>query len=544
MLDDRSKMRAAAGGQADMRRRQRCRIVVPGFAAFNIYSSVARITTALGPICVATVIHKLPGWDAEVVDENNCRRFGPLADDGRPDHAALQRLRPAALAGFYGGLTSTVPRLFELARWYRARGVTTLAGGQHFCEDTVREALDNGVDYVVLGEGEETVPELLGALSAGREPDDVPGLAYLRDGRLVQTPARPPLSEFERLPPPDFSLLRYARLKLYPVAWVRGCGMNCEFCTVKGKVRCPAPDYVLEQITSLVEKQNARHFFLVDDLFGQHREAALELCQRLEEYQRTIGPRLDITAQIRLDKAEDPELLRAMRGAGINTVAIGFESPIPEELAAMNKRIRPEEMVAMSRAYHQAGFLVHGMFIFGYPLRDGGAVPLSAAERVRRLRAFIRAAKVDTVQVLLPVPLPGTELTRRLDAQHRIYPRGQVGWEFYDGNFPIFEPDPPMSAEDVQAAIRKVMGRFYRFRHMFLIGLNVLTFPALVFSLHNIRRGWRRWYRAWRNDLVRFGGWFIVRRWTAEFKKGVFSGKLRRARAALRQAAGSASGPS
>lgn len=513
--------------------RRRFRLIVPAYPAFNVYSGIARLTTALGPLCVATVVNKMPGWDAELLDENNYWRFGPTTVEHLPDHAALQLFRPADAVGLYGGLTSTAPRLYELARFYRAQGVTTVAGGQHFMEENIEEALDNGVQYIVIGEGEETIQELMDALQAGREPDHVAGLAFRRNGQTVRTPPRALLTDFDKLPVPDFSLLRYAKLKIYPVTWVRGCGMNCEFCTVKGKVRCPAPEYVMEQITSLLEKQNARHFFLVDDLFGQDRPATLRLCRMLQEYQHSVGTRLDFTVQIRLDKAKDPELLHAMRRAGVNTVAIGFESPIAAELAAMNKRIQPDQMVAMSRVYHQAGFLVHGMFIFGYPIPGGASVNLSMAERVRQFRKFIRAAQIDTLQVLLPVPAPGTEMTKRLQAEHRVYPRELVGWEYYDGNFPLFEPDPPMTAEELQGAIRKIMGRFYQFRHMFLIGVNILMFPAIVFSLHNIKRGWRNWYRPWRNSLLRFGGWVILQRWTAEFNKGIFPAKLQQAREAL-----------
>jgi len=496
---------------------------------------VARITTALGPLYIATIVNKMDGWDAEVVDENNYRHYGPVTEHGLPDHAALQRIRPADVVGFYGGLSSTAPRVYELANFYQSQGVTTMAGGQHFIgAENIAEALENGVQYIVIGEGEITIHELLRTLEAGREPTDVVGVAFLSAGRIVQTPPREPLTDFDLLPVPDFSLIRYAKIRLFPVSWVRGCGMNCEFCTVKGRPRCPAPSYVLEQIMSLVERHNARHFFIVDDLFGQNRSATLELCALLADYQETIKTRLDLTVQIRLDKAKDRELLAAMRRAGVNTVAIGFESPITEELAAMNKRIKPEEMIALSRIYHEAGFLVHGMFIFGYPIPGGAPVNLTVEARVRRFRKFIRAARIDTVQLLLPVPLPGTEMTARLAAQGRIYPRTEIGWEYYDGNFPVFEPDPPLSAEDMQTAARKIMGRFYHIRHLFLIGLNILLFPSLVFSLHNLRRGWHQWYRSWRNDLVRFGGWLILRKWISAFKKGSFNEKLMRARTTLR----------
>ena len=53
--------------------RHRLRIIVPAYPAFNIYSGIAKVMTALGPVCVATAVHDIPGWDAEVIDENNYR---------------------------------------------------------------------------------------------------------------------------------------------------------------------------------------------------------------------------------------------------------------------------------------------------------------------------------------------------------------------------------------------------------------------------------------------------------------------------------------
>jgi len=519
--------------QGRPRKRRRLRIVIPAYPAFNIYSAVARITTALGPLSVATAVHEMEGWDVEVIDENNYRRSGPKNTSGLPDHEALQKLRPADVVGFYGGLTSTIPRLYELARFYRERGVPTMAGGQHFVEDNIAEALHNGVDVVVIGEGEETIKELLWAFEGKRQRNSIPGIAYLEDGQPVKTQERNPLTDFDSLPIPDFSLVRYAKLRLYPVGRVRGCGMDCEFCTVKGRARYAGPERLMEQITSLFETRGAKRFFIVDDLFGQDRLETLRLCRLLKEYQRRVRVRFKITVQIRLDKARDAELLRAMREGGIAHVAIGFESPIREELKAMDKRLNPEDMISLSRLYYRAGFLIHGMFIFGYPIAEGVSFRMPAKERVQHFRRFIRRAKIDTVQVLLPVPLPGTEFTHRLRQQNRIYSKDQLGWEYYDGNFPLFVPDEPMTPEEIQASICLIMGRFYRFWHMFHIGLNILSFPILFFYLHNLKAGWGKWYRAWKNNINRFGGWLIVRRWFAAFKKDDFPRKLAEAKKVL-----------
>lgn len=505
------------------------RLVIPGFPTFNIYSSVARYTTALGPVMIATVISKMPGWEVEVIDENNYHRRGPKDDSSRPDHAALQAIRRADVVGFYGGLTSTIPRLYELTSFYKSQGAITLAGGQHFVDDNLREGLDHNIDYLVIGEGEVTIRELMDTLIAGGDLEKVAGIAFYRDGKLVKTAEREDIKDIDQLPLPDFSLLRHAKINLYPVSWERGCGMHCEFCTVKGRVRCPSPDYVMNQISSLFERFHATYFFIVDDLFGQNRLLALDFCERLRKYQETMSVNFFITVQIRLDKAKDLELLKAMQSANIRVVAIGYESPIPEELKAMNKKLHPDEMIANTKIFHKAGFMVHGMFIFGYPAREGQFFAMPAEDRIKAFWKFIRKARIDTIQILLPVPLPGTEMTKRLSDAGRVFPKETIGWEYYDGNFPLFTPDYPLTAQDMYLANKTIMARFYQFSYVFAIGLDFLLFPMILFPFFNVKDGWRKWYHTWRNNVWRFIGWNILRKWMSNRNKDNFAAKLEEA---------------
>jgi len=253
----------------------------------------------------------------------------------------------------------------------------------------------------------------------------------------------------------------------------------------------------------------------------------------LREYQERIGRQLVTTVQIRLDKARDLELLAAMHEAGIQHVAIGIESPIDEELQAMNKHVNSEEMLSLVRVFHRFGFWVHGMFIFGYPAVSNTGHTMPVSERVKRFQRFIRKAKIDTIQVLLPVPLPGTQLRARLERQHRVYRTQDVGWEYYDGNFPLFEPDEPATAQEMQRAVKRIMRWFYRFQYMFFVVASILSFPALALSLHRLGLGWRKWYRRWQSRVIRFGGWITIRKWTSDFRKSDFLQKLQHARQRL-----------
>ena len=130
---------------------------------------------------------------------------------------------------------------------------------------------------------------------------------------------------------------------------------------------------------------------------------------------------------------------------------------------------------------------------------------------------------------MLPIPLPGTELTDRLAKANRIFSTEVVGLEYYDGNFPVIQPDAPLTASEMQASVQEILRRFYGPRHLLAVALHILTFPAMAQRLHNFGAGWQGWYRKWMASLLRSGGWLLLRKWTAAFRKDGFLNKLAQA---------------
>ncbi len=558
-----------------MKRRFLFRIIIPAFSNFNIYSRIASITTALGPVIIATIARQLLGWDVEVIDENNIHgRLCPRDRFGHPDHIAIQRERPADIVGFYGSLTSTMPRLFELSALYKEMGVMTIAGGKHV-EALPEEALANNIDIVVFGEGERTIQGILMAHRANhwivrchdfikskngpeeltigyQEKDlinssyrDIKGIGFLKNGKMVKTGTQELITDFEEWPFPDFSLVRYAKIKIFPISGTRGCNSRCEFCVVNDRTRCDTPERMLAQIAYLVEVHKAREFFEASDHFAADKERAIKFCHLITDYQRLKGIKLKFTVQIRLTDAKHPDLLAAMRKAGITLVCIGIESPIDEELIAMKKGYNSKNMIEWVRIFHKYGFKIHGMFIFGYPRQEGQEkIDLPLNERIKRFKKFIHDARIDTCQVLLPIPLPGTELRARLEAQGRIFPLEYVGWKLCDGQFPIFMPDDNIDPAEMQRAIIEIMGRFYGFHHFWMVVLNFLVyFPAFIFpstlTLATMRVRYITSVFSWwkqtllRNSAIRFGGWLVVRGWKKRFEEGDFPDRLKKAQQAL-----------
>ena len=471
---------------------KRFRLVIPQFPYFNIYSSI--VMPPLGAMSVATCARQFTDFAVEVVDENNFK--------GEIDHRAMQAERPADIVGFYGGLTSTIPRLYSVARQYKEMGAITVAGGVHI-NSMADEALDSGIDYVALGEGEYLLPELLKALEAGADPAGITGLVFRRDGKLVHTGRRDPISDLDALPMPDLGLIvnRKRKIRFIPVSRTRGCNFSCEFCSVKdhlGPCRSASPATTFRHFVQYME-QGFTDFFVVDDNFVQDRDGTKELCRMLIDYRLRTKRRLDIVVQVRAETARDHEMLYLMKKTGVTTLCIGYESPIDEDLRNMKKGLTVKKLEEYTEILRNAGFYIHGMFIFGYPtFKDSVHRPaLTMKERAQVYLDFIRRCKIDTIQVMKPVPIPGTVLRQRLEAEGRIFPRSLVDWDKYDGNWVCFQPDEGCSAKDLQNYATWIMRKVYHPLQIakFLCLIPNYPFDLAFYTCVEAWRGARRYFK-------------------------------------------------
>ncbi len=492
------------------------RFVVPAFPEVNIYSRTAKKTTSLGLINIASAANKLWGWRVKVIDENNYR--GPRDSRGLPDHAELQKENFASAAGFYCGLTSTMDRVFELAKFYRSQNVITIAGGLHV-HYLPEEALDNNIDVVAHGDGEFLIREILGTLNNEKYLFDIPGISFSKNNRKINNPPEMiELADLNGLPYPDFGLLEYSKkMKIYPIGRVRGCGMNCEFCSVRGRPRQASPQHLFNIVKWLVETRKAKKFFIVDDRLEEDIAGASEFFELIYE---KYGDRLDFTVQIRLDTAKKIGFLKTMKKAGVTTAAIGYESPIDEDLRAMGKGYLSANMLEWTKILREY-FWVHGMFIFGYPEKQKMSA-ISVEEKIRRFKKFIREGKISTIQVLHPVPIVGSELRKRLEKENRIFPADLVPWNKYDGNYPCFIPDN-MKLEEFQEAPITIMKWFYSPFNLVQIPLRIISFP-----FHYLIAGWKHWFYGWWRGIARYGGHLLLRKWRKSQNKNFSLERLKR----------------
>lgn len=487
------------------------RIIAPVFPNWNIFSGYANEMTALGPVMVATAASKLWGWRAEIIDENNFN--GKRNGDDLPDHQTLQKEAPATAVGFYCGLSSTIERVWQIAKFYHQQGIITIAGGwhAHYCPE---EMLRNNINIVVHGDGEGAIQQILQAIASGESINNIPGISFLEDGQVkTNEPEMLEIPCLNNLPFPDFGLLKHAyKIKVYPVGRIRGCRMNCEFCSVKGEPRWASAHHLFETVNWLVDTRDARKFFIVDDRLEGDSQGTMEFFQLIAN---KYGKRLRFIVQIRLEAAKNTELLKIMRKAGVHVECIGYESPIDEDLKVMKKGYLSSDMLKWTKIHASYGFRIHGMFIFGYPPKDKKS-QISVTERAKRFKTFIKKAHFFTIQIMHPVPIVGTELRKRLEDERRLFSQELVPWSRYDGNYACFLPYD-MTLQELQEVPTELMRWFYGLTSLFRIPLRIITFPIDYLTL-----GWERWYYHWYCDVIKYGGHLLIQRWLKRQRKDNF----------------------
>lgn len=484
------------------------RMVIPAMGD-NIFNRMIKKTIALGPVMVATAVSKLPAWDAEIIHEAGAGKRTPRNAEGEISHQTLQKERPADAVGFYCGISSTMPRAWRVAKFYQEQRILTIAGGLHSHYEPL-ESLKNGMDAIIHGDGEEIIKQILLYFQNFPEEKNFSKIQNVscfefegEDTGFRRAALTQNLQKYDafldNLPNPDFNLVKDCKIKVYPIGRIRGCGMRCEFCSVKEKARWASPEKLFETVCWLAETKRAKKFFLVDDRMEEDKDGSMRFFELIG---KKYGRKLDFTIQIRLEAAEDRKLLALLRDAGVRRVCIGYESPIDKELKRMKKGYRSREMIEWTKIYHRYDFFVHAMFIFGYP---GIESPLFAEERMERLKKFIRRSKVDSIQILKPIPLVGSFLRKRLEQEGRLLPLTIVPWEKYGGNHVCFLPKD-MNLKELQEYPTKIMKWFYSGWSFWRIGLRILIPLDLL-------RGWHFWYRGWWNDIIRFGGSRLFKRW-------------------------------
>jgi anaerobic magnesium-protoporphyrin IX monomethyl ester cyclase len=277
--------------------------------------------------------------------------------------------------------------------------------------DHYADYLARGADYCILGEGEETLLELLNRLSAGEDTDSIVGLA----GRNTLHPSRrPDIPDLDKLPYPAWDLVD---VKKYRSLWIkrhgyfsmnmvttRGCPYHCNWCAkpIWGqRYNSRSPENVVAEMKWIKKTFNPDHIWFADDILGLKPRWIDTFARLLQEADAAIPFKCLQRADLVTAKTA-----AALGRAGCKTVWIGAESGSQKILDAMDKGDSVEDMYKAARFLHASGIEVGFFLQFGYPGESW--------EDVQKTLKMVRECAPDDIGISVSYPLPGTKFFERV----------------------------------------------------------------------------------------------------------------------------------
>jgi radical SAM superfamily enzyme YgiQ (UPF0313 family) len=311
--------------------------------------------------------------------------------------------------------------LLALVREAKSRGKTVVAGGPH--PTSLPEAvLEAGCDFVVRGEGENTVPLLLEAMRHGRTG-------------IIENDEKPDLTIS---PIPRFDLLRLNDYASVTIQTSRGCPFDCEFCDVVNlfgrKPRYKTSKQVIAELETLYRLGARGSVFICDDNFIGSKRHARALLQEITPWLRSRGEPFKFLTQASVNLGQDLEMIGLMTAANLGKVFIGIESPDEKVLQTSHKyhNIKNPLLESLS-TLKKNGMEVIGSYIIGLDGETKGAG--------ERICAFIEQTDIPVNMLGVLQAAAHTSLWHRLAGEGRL--RQDVGEDLGTFSALNYEPDRP-----------------------------------------------------------------------------------------------------
>lgn len=349
--------------------------------------------------------------------------FDAMCSPG-PDEigAHLEKSRPDFLVIYDDGfnyltkmcLTNMREAAFHMIREARSRQVRVIVSSSD-ASDHLDLYLSEGADYVLIGEGEITLSELVDTLERGGDVSRVAGVAFLRDQALRKTAPRSVLRDLDSLPMPAWDLVdmsayrdRWMRSQGYfslNMATTRGCPFKCNWCAKPiygNRYHSRSPRHVVRELVELGELARFDHIWFSDDIFGLKPGWVGAFADEVE----ASGLCLRFKIQSRADLLVQEHYVRDLARAGCETVWMGAESGSQRILNAMDKgttiaQIRQATALLKSYGIHPSFFIQ-----FGYPGETQEDIGLT----IRMINELLPYE----IGISVSYPLPGTRFYERV----------------------------------------------------------------------------------------------------------------------------------
>ena len=366
----------------------------------------------------------------------------------------------------------------------KRRGRITVAGGPHPTILPLETLRNPAVDFVVIGEGELTMPELLHALAEKGQLAAIAGIGYKRDGEPVINPQRPFVSDLDTLPLIERELLdtfpRYLDGLALNVSAIRGCPFNCNFCQPTlfnlfgQKIRSRSPGNVVEELSSLHHRFGVRDFFFVDDLFTVSKDwleefrAALETAGLIGRLRFSINSRVDLI---------DEEIIRLLKSINTYYLLLGLESGSQKMLDVCGKGTTVEQNIAAVTLARKYGIRTHAYILLGLPGETG--------ETLRETETMIAELRPDTVHISVATPFLGTALYEYCRKNGMLAANDYASQDYYLGEESGLNPIIGVDYNEIFATRRRILQK-RRLRVMLASAIETLKDTIRERSLRKI----------------------------------------------------------
>ncbi|MDD5355130.1 MAG: radical SAM protein [Candidatus Omnitrophica bacterium] len=282
-------------------------------------------------------------------------------------------------------LTCEADIMHEIAKQVKAtkKEIIVLVGGPH--ATLMKEGIlhDYNIDYGVIGEGENTIIELLHGLENSREIPDIKGIAYRSNKSIFCTQGAEHIADLDSLSIlPDawelIDLKEYTRCanwngagreKLYaPILTSRGCPFNCAFCNSRNifgrGFRTRSPENVFSEILFLYRKYGVKEIHIIDDVFNFNSERVSRICSLIVN--SGIDFSLAFPNGLRIDMMTE-EMISSLKRAGTYKINYGIETAEPDMQRIINKELNLTCANDIINKTMNAGIITAGYFILGFP---------------------------------------------------------------------------------------------------------------------------------------------------------------------------------